>query len=64
VDCNQCGKRLPYEGNPKVCAHCGGDPLGPGRSPVGSIVMLLGAMMTIGLIAITTYIMYKRFVQH
>jgi ribosomal protein S27E len=71
VECGNCRERVPYQGDPKAmttCPKCGADPLAPSRSrlkwdgPVGSVVMLLGTLITFTLIAVTVYIMVMRFV--
>jgi len=68
--CGRCRERIPYQGDPKdmtACPRCGADPLSSPPSwkgPVGSVVMLLIALITIGLIAITLYFLYQRFVPH
>ncbi len=70
IQCGRCRERIPYQGDPKdmtACPKCGADPLGSRRNwkgRIGSVVMLLAALATIALIAITIYIMYKRFVAH
>jgi hypothetical protein len=67
IECGGCRERIPYQGDPKdmtACPKCGADPLSASRKwkgPIGSIMMLLGALLTIALIAITAYIMYRRF---
>ncbi len=73
VECGQCRARVPYRGDPKAmatCPKCGKDPLAPGRSGallkqrMGSAAMLLAALATLALLAVTGYILYKRFLPH
>jgi len=72
VECAQCRERVPYQGDPKAmttCPKCGKDPLGSGGSGqlkqrVGSAAMILAALATIALLGVTTFILYKRFLQH
>ena len=70
VECTQCRERVPYQGDPKAmttCPKCGEDPLesagsGQLKQRVGSAAMILAALATIGLLAVTAYILYKRFI--
>jgi ribosomal protein S27E len=72
VECAHCRERVPYQGDPKAmttCPKCGEDPLesaGPGqlRQRVGSAAMILAALATTALLAMTAYILYKRFIAH
>ncbi|HUR37855.1 MAG TPA: hypothetical protein VM222_00065 [Planctomycetota bacterium] len=72
VECARCGERVPYQGDPKAlttCPKCGEDPLGSAGSGqlkqrMGSAAMILAALATIALLAVTIYILYKRFIPH
>jgi DNA-directed RNA polymerase subunit RPC12/RpoP len=73
VECARCGERVPYQGDPKAmttCPKCGADPLAPGGSGtrlkerMGSAAMILAAVATIALLAVTAYILLKRFIPH
>jgi len=72
VACAQCRERVPYQGDPKAmttCPKCGKDPMAPIRSGtllkqrMGSAAMVLAALVTIGLIALTIYFMVQRFLR-